>query len=108
LDSYSYGKVTVIKVGGIAKIVLKDGDKNILHDDVNPSIECNKSFGKSDFPISSSQIKSLTKSNDTGEIEKLWKDLQGENSSIKEEQIIMEEQTNPQTDLNGLNSNPFG
>jgi alkaline phosphatase D len=55
LDSYSYGKVTVSKAGGIAKVVLKDGDKNILHDDVNPSIECNKSFGKSDFPMSSSQ-----------------------------------------------------
>lgn len=47
IDAYSYGSVSISKKEGIAEITLKDGDKNILHDDVNPNIECTKQFGNS-------------------------------------------------------------
>jgi alkaline phosphatase D len=57
IDTYSYGKVTVSEGVGIATIALKDGDKNVIHDDVDPSIDCTKSFGTLDFPKTSAQVK---------------------------------------------------
>jgi hypothetical protein len=102
LDVYSYGKVTVSKVGGIAKIVLKDGDRNIIHDDVDPSIKCSKSFGLSDFPKSSSQVKNSKSTNDIVDAKKLWNKIQGDNQISESVQAI------PQTEVQRSTFNPFG
>ncbi len=78
LDTFSYGSVSLSKVAGIAKISLKDGDGNIIHDDVDPNIACTKSFGtfditKSNAPVKSTQQNSVAKEN----LQKLWGEIQG-------------------------------
>ena len=57
-----HGTVSVSKAAGITRIVLTDGDKNVIQDDVNPSIGCTKPFGTSDSAKSSAQTKSVKKS----------------------------------------------
>ena len=106
IDTYSYGRVAVSQVaGGIAKIALKDGDKNIIHDDINASIDCTKTFGKFDFPKSSAQANSVKeKSNQIEEVKKAWNDLQDEKSAVTEGTIDLGNAMSG----SGLNLNPFG
>ena len=101
IDTYSYGRVTVSQ-NGIAKIALKDGDKNIIHDDIDPSIDCTKTFGTLGFPKSSAQVNSVKeKSSQIEEIKKVWNDLQGEKSAVTEGRIDLGNA------MSGLNLNPF-
>jgi phosphodiesterase/alkaline phosphatase D-like protein len=83
IDTYSYGSVGFSRFSGTVTITLKDQNGNTIHDDLNPSIECKKSFGPIDFPESPSQINDANKMNAHNEkpIE-LWKDLQGEKSTL--------------------------
>ncbi|HTH20972.1 MAG TPA: alkaline phosphatase D family protein [Nitrososphaeraceae archaeon] len=83
IDTYSYGSVSFSRFSGAVTITLKDQNGNTIHDDLNPSIECKKSFGPIDFPESASQINDANKM--SAHIEKpieLWKDLQGEKSTL--------------------------
>lgn len=83
IDTYSYGSVSFSRFSGTVTITLKDQNGNTIHDDLNPSIECKKSFGPIDFPESASQINDANKM--SAHIEKpieLWKDLQGEKSTL--------------------------
>ena len=83
IDTYSYGSVSFSRFSGAVTITLKDQNGNTIHDDLNPSIECKKSFGPIDFPGSASQINDANKM--SAHIEKpieLWKDLQGEKSTL--------------------------
>jgi alkaline phosphatase D len=83
IDTYSYGSVSFSRFSGTVTITLKDQNGNTIHDDLNPSIECKKSFGPSDFPESASRINDANKM--SAHIEKpieLWKDLQGEKSTL--------------------------
>ena len=83
IDTYSYGSVSFSRFSGTVTITLKDQNGNTIHDDLNPSIECKKSFGPIDFPESASQLNDANKMN--AHIEKpieLWKDLQGEKSTL--------------------------
>ena len=83
IDTYSYGSVGFSRFSATVTITLKDQNGNTIHDDLNPSIECKKSFGPIDFPESPSQINDANKMNAHNEkpIE-LWKDLQGEKSTL--------------------------
>ena len=83
IDTYSYGSVSFSRFSGAVTITLKDQNGNTIHDDLNPSIECKKSFGPIDFPESASQINDANKM--SAHIEKpieLWKDLQGQKSTL--------------------------
>jgi len=83
IDTYSYGSVSFSRFSGTVTITLKDQNGNTIHDDLNPSIECKKSFGPIDFPESASQINDANKM--SAHIEKpieLWKDLQGQKSTL--------------------------
>ena len=83
IDTYSYGSVSFSRFSGTVTITLKDQNGNTIHDDLNPSIECKKSFGPIDFPESASQINDANKM--SAHIDKpieLWKDLQGEKSTL--------------------------
>jgi len=83
IDTYSYGSVSFSRFSGTVTITLKDQNGNTIHDDLNPSIECKKSFRPIDFPGSASQINDANKM--SAHIEKpieLWKDLQGEKSTL--------------------------
>jgi alkaline phosphatase D len=102
LDSYSYGSTSFSRFSGTVTITLKDQNGNTIHDDINPSLECKKSFGPSDFPESTSQVNSANKMNSNIEkLKELWKDLQGEKSSTAEGLL------NLKTELSGLNTDPF-
>jgi len=83
IDTYSYGSVSFSRFSETVTITLKDQNGNTIHDDLNPSIECKKSFGPIDFPESASQLNDANKMN--AHIEKpieLWKDLQGEKTTL--------------------------
>lgn len=104
IDSYSYGSVSYSKVAGTVQISLKDRNGNILHDDVNPNIECKKSFGNNEFPKSTSQAKVTNeKTVDTEKLKKLWSNLPGTKSSMTENLPTIGNEL-----LSGSNANPFG
>ena len=102
IDSYSYGSASFSRFSGTVTITLKDQNGNTIHDDVNPNLECKKSFGASDFPESTSQLKGTNqKSVDAEKLKELWKDLQGQKST-KAESLL-----NIQTQLSSFNTDPF-
>ena len=101
IDTYSYGSVSFSRFSETVTITLKDQNGNTIHDDINPSLECKKSFGPSDFPESTSQVNSANKMN--AQIEKLkeLKDLQREKSTSVEGSL------NLGAEASGLNTDPF-
>ena len=102
IDSYSYGSASFSRFSGIVTITLKDQNGNTIHDDVNPSLECKKSFGASDFPESTSQLKGINqKSVDIEKLKELWRDLQGQRSTTAESLLNLE------TQLGSFNPDPF-
>ena len=58
LDVYSYGSVQVDSTRGTATITLKDENGNIIHDQLNPTITCTKTFETA--PLSSSKVTATT------------------------------------------------
>ena len=102
IDSYSFGSVSFSKVTGTAKITLKDGNGDIIHDDLNLNIACKKSLGTSEIPKSTSKVKASEISLNTEKLKKLWNDLQGKKSNISEGTL------NVPMEPRELNSNPFG
>ena len=90
------------KVTGTAKITLKDGNGDIIHDDSNLNIACKKSLGTSEIPKSTSKVKASEISLNTEKLKKLWNDLQGKKSNISEGTL------NLPMEPRELNSNPFG
>jgi hypothetical protein len=85
IDSYSYGSASFSRFSGTVTITLKDQNGNTIHDDVNPSLECKKSFGATEFPESNSQLKGTNqKSVDIEKLKELWKDLQGQKLTTAE------------------------
>jgi len=102
IDSYSYGSVSFSRFSGTVTITLKDQNRNTIHDELNPSKECKKTFGPFDFPESTSPVNSANNVN--AHIEKLnelWKDLQVEKSTT--DKGILKLETHP----NGFNTDPF-
>jgi len=103
IDSYSFGSVSFSKVGGTAKIALKDGNGNIIHDDSNPNIECKKSFGKFEFPKSAAEAKGANvKTLNVEKLQKLWSGLQGKGKNSTEGTL------NLPNGFGEFNNNPFG
>ena len=103
IDSYSYGSVSLSRFSGTVTITLKDQNGNTIHDELNSSKECKKTFGPSDFPPeSTSQVNDPNKMNiNIEKLSGLWKDLQGEKSTSAIGLL------NPETGLSGLNTDPF-
>ena len=102
IDSYSYGSASFSRFSEIVTITLKDQNGNTIHDDVNPNIECKKSFGASEFPESTSQLKGTNqKSIDIEKLKELWKDLQGQELTTAESLLNLE------TQLSSFNTDPF-
>jgi len=102
IDSYSYGSASFSRFSEIVTITLKDQNGNTIHDDVNPNIECKKSFGASEFPESTSQLKGTDqKSIDIKNLKELWKDLQGQELTTAEGLLNLE------TQLSSFNTDPF-
>ena len=46
LEAFSYGSVKVDPINGKAIFSLKDENGKIIHDDLNPTIACTKTFSK--------------------------------------------------------------
>jgi alkaline phosphatase D len=102
IDTYSYGSVSFSRFSETVTITLKDQNGNTIHDDINPNLECKKSFGPFDFPESTSQVNDANKMNANIEkLKELWKDLQREKSTTAEGLLNLE------TGLSGLNTDPF-
>jgi len=104
IDSYSYGSASFSRFSGTVTITLKDQNGNTIHDELNPSKECTKSFGPFDFPGPMSQVNAGNKVNANANIEKLkedWKDLQGDKSKTAHGLLNLE------TGLSGYNTDPF-
>ena len=103
IDSYSYGSVSFSRFSGTVTITLKDQNGNTIHDELNSSKECKKSFGPFDFPPeSTSQVNNANEMNaDIEKLSAIWKDLQGEKSTSTEGLL------NLKTGLSRLNPDPF-
>jgi len=102
IDSYSYGSVSFSRFSGIVTITLKDQNGNTIHDELNPSKECNKSFGPFDSPGAMSQVNAGNKMNAVIEkLKELWKELQGDKSKTAHGLLNLE------NGLSDLNTDPF-
>ena len=102
IDSYSYGSASFSRFIGTVTITLKDQNGNTIHDDLNPSLECKKSFGSTEFPESTSQLKGTNQNIvDLEKLKELWKDLQGQKPTTAEGLLNLE------TQLSSFNTDPF-
>jgi len=102
IDSYSYGSVSFSRFTETVTITLKDQNGNTIHDELNPSKECKKSFGPFDFPGSTSQTNDANMINTHIEkLKEVWKDLQGDKSKTAHGLLNLE------TGLGGYNTDPF-
>jgi PhoD-like phosphatase len=103
IDSYSYGSVSFSRFSETVTITLKDQNGNTIHDELNGSKECKKSFGPFDFPPeSNSQVNNANKMNaDIEKLSAIWNDLQGDKSKTAHGLLNLE------TGLSGYNSDPF-
>lgn len=102
IDSYSYGSVSFSRFTETVTITLKDQNGNTIHDELNPSKECKKSFGPFDFPGSTSQTNDANMINTHIEkLKEVWKDLQGDKSKTAHGLLNLE------TGLSGYNTDPF-
>jgi hypothetical protein len=71
-----------------------------IRDDVNPSLQCKKSFGSSEFPESTSHLKGTNQNSvDLVKLKELWKDLKGQKNSTVAEILL-----NLDTQLSSFNT----
>jgi alkaline phosphatase D len=98
IDSYSYGSAILSKVTGELKITLKDQDGDVLHDDVNPNVECSKSFGNLEFQKSMSNLGASEKNVDIEDLKAHWDSLQNEKSTTAKGHLGLGSMTSDKTD----------
>ena len=107
LNEFSYGSVDVNSKTGIAKFILKDENGRVIKDQLNPEIECTKTFGTSTSPASQSFITAgdgdVTSINNTKSIEESSQQQQ-QNKHTNE--LYSEHETARQIEMN--NSRPVG